>query len=237
MPPRPHIVVDRPEFDSSGSQLSVPSFYVSPPSTGYNTPQRSSDRSASLVNVLGSDQRQYLPVPASGDQVSPVRSADSHLRTPRRRQRAACWQLHAKFDELASLLAENLDKRLDSMEAENGKLLEELEYRASELDQLNTELNENLDSLNGYLRVLGAKEEEIGQLYSSDVFNNLNDLDSRLNVVKQNLDLNKSKLDTFDSNLRTIEEFKKYEIISKGVQNNMLLLLFCSLVLLVIRFY
>ncbi|KAG7711495.1 hypothetical protein KL949_000627 [Ogataea haglerorum] len=97
MLPRPQIVVDSPGFVSAGSQQSapsVPSLYVTPSDTGNNTPQRSSDGSASLVNIQGSDHRHYLSVPSVSEQISPTKVLVRGARDARGRQRRQAAREH-----------------------------------------------------------------------------------------------------------------------------------------------
>ncbi|KAG7879600.1 hypothetical protein KL938_003653 [Ogataea parapolymorpha] len=92
MPPRPQIVVDRPDFVSAGSQQSVPSvpsLYVTPSNTSHNTPHRSIDRSASLVNIQGPDHRHYLSVPSVSDQISPTKVLGPTISKIGRKRRAS----------------------------------------------------------------------------------------------------------------------------------------------------
>ncbi|KAG7896207.1 hypothetical protein KL908_000721 [Ogataea polymorpha] len=241
MPPRPQIVVDRPGFVSAGSQQSVPSvpsLYVTPSNTSHKTPHRSIDRSASLVNIQGSNHRHYLSVPSVSDQISPTKVLGPTIsKIGRKRSASVCLQVRSKFEELESLVADNVDKRLESIETENMNLMKELNFRTQDLELLNRHLEENLDNLTGFLNVLGAKEQEIDQLCTSDIFSNLNDLNSRLDVVKRELEVSKAKLDIFDADLRVVEGQKKSEIIARGVQHNMLLLALLSVVVLIISIY
>lgn len=150
-----------------------------------------------------------------------LRTTSSPLLSPRRRRvpsrkhqkSVVSSKILEQFEDLDKTISRDIPKQLESIDSENLRLLTELNEKYSYLEGLNDRLAENVESVGSMLTELDATKEDVQQIDSTGLFNNLDDLNVRLDSVRTSLKDNKDKLTEFDSSLAVLEGAKRKSLV------------------------
>ncbi|QPG76976.1 hypothetical protein FOA43_004370 [Brettanomyces nanus] len=139
------------------------------------------------------------------------------------------------FNELESMIVEGLSNRLEDVDGENVKLVDELTVKYKQLNTMTATLRSNLTTLSKYIKELDdTKTKEVESLKSSNLFKNLNDLNVRIDGVRDNLKKNNDKLAGFDSNLSLMEEAKERHLVVQKTRRDVIITILACITLLII---
>ncbi|GME96653.1 unnamed protein product [Ambrosiozyma monospora] len=152
--------------------------------------------SSSSAAGPGTGVGQYHPAPAPA---------------PARPKLKLSKQIKTRFDDLEKQIMSTLETQIQQLDQENNTLVDLLNENYTHLVEINNDLNDSLTQLQDKISTIQRKKDDQSfrkLLYTDDLFNNLNDLKTRLDNVGLSLGDDKRTLDGFD---RTLGEFAQFQ--------------------------
>ena len=114
-----------------------------------------------------------------------------------------------QFKSLQHLIQLGIRKRLEYLDDENSALLSEINNYYDEIDNVQKQLSSQVNDLDGFIATLTSRKEvDLKNLQQHGLFENLNDLNTRIETVKGNMDSKKESLKIFEAKLNTLAKLK-----------------------------
>jgi hypothetical protein len=136
-----------------------------------------------------------------------------------------------EFISLQKSIQLGMKKRLEYVDKENGSLIAEINLAYDKMENIYSQLLLQKKDLDTYLENLSNKKDtDIHNLHQDALFENLNDLTTRINTVKENMTLNKDTMKQFDTKLKALDNFKlNTEARNKNIKQSFVMIS-CALV-------